>query len=31
MKIEKCYTSSDELIFDTMESKETNIYFLDVF
>ena len=30
MKIEKCYTSSDELIFDTMESKETNIYFLDV-
>lgn len=30
MKIEKCYTSSDELIFDTMESKEPNIYFLDV-
>ena len=23
MKIEKCYTSSDELIFDTMESKES--------
>lgn len=30
MKIEKCYTSSEELLFDTVESKEPNIYFLDV-
>lgn len=27
MKIEKCYTSSEELLFDTVESKEPNIYF----
>lgn len=30
MKIEKYYTSSEELLFDTVESKEPNIYFLDV-
>lgn len=30
MKIEKYYTSSEEFLFDIVESKESNIYFLDV-